>query len=304
MGSVFKVRLPMGCEHLSEEQIVGVVKSDAEVALNATTKATPSLVPSSAGDRDAANNRIILIVEDNPDMRQYISENLQESYTIAEAVDGKQGFEMAKDLIPDLIISDVMMPKVDGYEMTRRIRSHQLTSHIPIIMLTAKAAEEEKLEGLETGVDVYLTKPFSTRELQVRVRKLIEMRQQLLQQRKQPLKITSSEVVVTPVDEQFLDRLQKIVEENMEDEHFQVRELCRMVGIGERQLYRKLHALLGCTPAAYVRQIRLDRARQLLEKGSGTVSEITFMVGYSNTSAFARAFRETFGQSPSAFRKK
>jgi transcriptional regulator GlxA family with amidase domain len=130
------------------------------------------------------------------------------------------------------------------------------------------------------------------------------MRRKLLEQRKRPLMITSSEVAVTPVDEQFLQRLQTVVEENMADENFQVEQLCRKVGIGERQLYRKLHALLDCTPAAYVRQIRLDRAKQLLEKGAGSVSEITFQVGYANTSAFARAFREVFGQSPSEFLTK
>ncbi len=300
MGTVFKVKLPLGRKHYSDEQITGVVKSISEPVT--TSKSKPTL--SAEGDRSASNQRIILIVEDNPDMRQYINENLQETYTIVEAIDGAQGFEMAKDLVPDLIISDVMMPNIDGYELARRIRSHELTSHIPIVMLTAKAAEEERLEGLETGVDAYLIKPFSIRELQVRVRKLIEMRQKLLEPRKQPLKITASEVAVTPVDEQFLERLQQVVEENMEDEGFQVGELCRKVGIGERQLYRKLKALLGCTPAAYIRQIRLDRAKQLLEKGAGTVSEVTFMVGYGNTSAFARAFRETFGQAPSKFLKK
>ncbi len=303
MGTVFKVRLPLGREHLSDEQIVGAMQSEEELASEtATEKSRPAL--STTGDKKDQNRRIILIVEDNTDMRQYIRENLQDTYAIAEAVDGEQGFEMAKELVPDLIISDVMMPGVDGYELARRIRSHELTSHVPIVMLTAKAAEEEKLEGLETGVDAYLTKPFSTRELQVRVRKLIEMRQKLFEQRKQPLKITATEIAVTPVDEEFLERLQQVVEENMEDEDFQVGELCHKIGIGERQLYRKLQALLGCTPAAYIRQIRLDRAKQLLEKGAGTVSEITFMVGYGNTSAFARAFREAFGKTPSEFLKK
>ena len=300
IGTVFRVRLPLGRKHYADEQIIGIEESPTE-ALGETTSRQPLTTQT---DQNAPNGPIILIVEDNPDMRRYIRENMEKSYTIVEAVDGTQGFEMAKDLVPDLIISDVMMPNLDGYELTRRIRAHELTSHIPIVMLTAKAAEEEKLEGLETGVDAYLTKPFSTRELQVRVRKLIEMRRKLLEEHRQPLKITASEIAVTPVDEKFLERLLQVVEENMEDEHFQVKELCRKMGIGERQFYRKLQALLGCTPAAYIRQIRLDRAKQLLEKGAGTVSEITFMVGYGNTSAFARAFRETFGKTPSEVLKK
>jgi DNA-binding response OmpR family regulator len=260
--------------------------------------------PATSLQQPATSKDIILIVEDNVGVREYVRQNLREHYRVIEAKDGEEGLNMAREYIPDLIISDVMMPKSDGYEMARKIRSDELTSHIPIIMLTAKAAENEKLEGLETGVDAYLVKPFSTRELQVRVRKFIELRRKLLAQRKQPLMITSSEVAVTPVDQQFLQRLQAIVEENMADENFQVEQLCRKVGIGERQLYRKLHALLDCTPAAYVRQIRLDRAGQLLEKGAGSVSEITFQVGYANTSAFARAFREVFGQSPSEFLTK
>ena len=292
VGTAFTVRLPLGHMHFSKEEVLWKAEQN-------------SIPPVPTPDEDAVQDgRIILIVEDNADMRQYIRENLPEAYTIAEATDGAQGIEMAQHLVPDLIISDVMMPTIDGYELVRRVRSHELTSHIPVIMLTAKAADEERLEGLQSGVDAYLTKPFNTRELQIRVYKLIEMRRKLLEQRRQPLKITASEVAVTPVDEQFLQRLQQVVEENLEDEHFQVGKLCREMGIGERQLYRKLQGLLGCTPAGYIRQLRLQRARQLLENGAGTVSEITFMVGYSNTSAFARAFREAFGQAPSTFLKK
>ncbi len=309
LGTVFTVRLPLGSEHLPQEHIA-TAPVPGEPS-NSSTDSPASAIP--AGSRHehrgghhehASEQPILLIVEDNPDMRRYIKENLHDAYTLFEARDGAQGIEKAREIIPDLIISDVMMPGIDGYELARVIRAHELTSHIPIIMLTAKAAAQEKLEGLETGVDAYLTKPFSIQELQVRVRKLIEMRRHLLSQRKQPLKITASEVAVTPVDERFLDRLQTIVEDKMEDENFQVSELCRAVGISERQLYRKLKALLGCTPSAFIRQLRLDRAKQLLEKGAGTVSEITFMVGYSNTSAFARAFREAFGKAPSHFLKK
>jgi len=292
VGTVFTVRLPLGHNHFSTEEVIWHAESELVDSVSTMEQET------------TPDGRIILIVEDNPDMRQYIRENLQETYTIAEATDGEQGVEMAQHLIPDLIISDVMMPNIDGYELVRQIRAHKLTSHIPVIMLTAKATEEDRLEGLESGVDAYLTKPFNIRELQIRVHKLIEMRQKLLAQRQQPLNITASDIAVTPVDEQFLQRLQKIVEENMEDEHFQVGRLCREIGISERQLYRKLQGLLGCTPAAYIRQLRLERARQLLEKGAGTVSEITFMVGYSNTSAFARAFRDAFGEAPSRFLKK
>jgi len=188
--------------------------------------------------------------------------------------------------------------------LARRIRTHELTSHIPIIMVTAKAAEEEKLEGLETGVDAYLIKPFSMRELQVRVRKLIETRRKLRAQTRHRPIIKASEVAVTPVDQKFLERLQKIAEENLAEEDFQVEELCKQVGMSQRQLHRKLGALLDHSPKSYLRQLRLDRAKQLLEKNAGTVSEIAFQVGYGNVSAFSRAFREFFGNSPSEILKK
>ncbi len=303
MGTRFTVRLPLG-----QKVNNGVftnredsVKSSGVAGLNGARGVGTG---NATQDNLSEEGYLILIVEDNPDMRQYIRENLPENFTITEAANGAYGFEMAKTLIPDLIISDVMMPEMDGYELVRQIRSHQMTSHIPIIMLTAKASEEEKLEGLNSGVDAYIIKPFSIRELQIRVIKLIEMRQQLLQKRQHYAQITDTENTLTAIDAEFLQRLQKIVEENLDDEHFQVGALCLKVGVGERQLYRKLHALLGCTPAAYIRQIRLNHARQLLEKGVGTVSEITFMVGYTNTSAFARAFRDAFGLAPSEYQKK
>ena len=171
-------------------------------------------------------------------------------------------------------------------------------------MLTAKAAEEEKLEGLETGADAYLIKPFSTKELQVRVRKLIEMRRTLRQQVQQKPVIAASNVMVTSVDQHFLERLQKIVEENLQDEKFQVESLCRKIGMSERQLYRKLHALLDCTPAVYIRRIRLERAKQLLEQNAGSISEIAFQVGYADSTSFSRAFRDIFGQPPSEILKR
>jgi len=297
LGTSFTFRLPLGRDHLTTEQIASHASTNGRSTIIAGLPDPAGVLPEPTNGSEERG--MVLIVEDNADMRTYIRETLEQQFDIREAADGRQGFEMAQTLIPDLIVSDVMMPAVDGYELSQNIRKDELTSHIPIVMLTARVAEEARLEGLESGVDAYLTKPFSTRELQVRVRKLIELRQMLREQQEHPFKITSSNVAVTSVDEAFIERLQSIVEANMEDEHFQVESLCKEIGVSERQLYRKLKALLNCTPAAYIRLIRLDRAKQLLEKKAGTVSEITFQVGYSNTSAFARAFREVYGKAPS-----
>lgn len=315
-GSTFAVKLPVISAQLSVTSDQSLIPDFEHPA--ASIESERSGDPAFAGQpatsdqqsktplihQSIAPTAFILIIEDNADVRSFIREHLQDTYRVIEAADGEDGFIKAQEYIPDLIISDVMMPKLDGYELARRIRAHELTSHIPTIMLTAKAAEEEKLEGLETGVDAYLIKPFSIKELQVRVRKLIEMRRKLRAQLQHRPVVKASEVAVTPVDQKFLERLQKIAEENMAEEDFQVEELCKQVGMSQRQLHRKLGALLDHSPKSYLRQLRLDRAKQLLEKNAGTVSEIAFEVGYGNVSAFSRAFREVFGNSPSELLKK
>jgi signal transduction histidine kinase/DNA-binding response OmpR family regulator/ligand-binding sensor domain-containing protein len=309
IGTTFTIKLPLGSSHLRPEQIVARDenergdKVDFGAASSEESAAVQSVQPQ-ASPLKTRNSKSVLIVEDNDDMRALIRDSLPGSYRITEATNGESGFAAALDTVPDLIITDVMMPGVDGYELTHQLRRHDATSHIPIIMLTAKATDEDLFEGLEKGVDVYLTKPFNKHELLIRVRKLIELRQQLLARVKTRPMITASEVMVTSMDQQFLERLQKIVEENMEEETFQVEDIGRQIGLSRSQLQRKLSALLDCSPAAYLRRVRLERAKQLLEKNAGTVSEICFQVGYGNVSAFARAFRETFGKSPSAVRAR
>ncbi len=253
----------------------------------------PSSVPHSPSS--------VLIIEDNDDVRQFIRDGLEENYNVLEAPDGEQGLAKAQEKMPDLIITDVMMPKMDGYALVRRLREDPLTSHIPIIMVTAKAAEEERLEGLESGVDAYLVKPFNTKELHVRVRKLIELRQKLREQWLKNPKISVSEIAVASADQRFLDRLLKIAEENMGEENFTIDDLSVKAGMSKRQLNRKLKALLDCSASAYLRTVRLERAKQLLEQSAGTVSEIAFEVGFSHTSAFTRAFRDAYGKPPKEF---
>ncbi len=324
-GTTFVVSLPLGNAHLKPEQIV----SDSGLRISDTGSQVPdySFVdistspstdfrkqPAFAGivdlpDQDKSEIRhpkseFILIVEDNADMRTFIGESLQGGYRLVEAANGEEGFIKAQEYIPDLIITDVMMPRVDGYEMTRRIRQDQVTCHIPIIMLTAKAAEEDKFEGLEQGVDAYLTKPFNKKELQIRVRKLIELRQQLRQQAGTKAVLAPAKIEASSLDQQFLQRLQEIIEENLENEDFTVDDLAAQAGVGQRQLQRKLKALTDSSPQQCIRSMRLQRARQLLEQGAGTVSEIAFRVCYGTVAAFSEAFREEFGEPPSAVKPK
>ncbi len=315
LGTTFKVRLLLGSAHLKDEQIEKTDNGYLENIGQSAEKldeisnieqglSNTELEISGIQHPEPGTGNIILIIEDNSDMRAYIRETMAGSYQVLEASNGEEGFTKAIEHVPDLIITDAMMPKVDGYAMTRMLRKDPATSHIPIIMLTAKAAETDKFEGLETGVDVFLTKPFSSQELQIRVRKLIELRQQLLIKVKQQPIITASEVMITSVEQQFLERLQNLVEENLSDENFQVEEVCRGIGMSRSQLQRKLSALMGCSPAYYLRRIRMERAKQLLEQNAGNITEIGFEVGYGSGSAFARAFREIFEQPPSAFMGK
>ncbi|MCB0259420.1 MAG: response regulator, partial [Calditrichaeota bacterium] len=323
IGTTFTVRLPLGKAHLKPEQIADASISDrgmripelkdekmpleeitAPQAIQSETQNPHSEIRIPKSEKSAFRNphsEIVLIVEDNPDMRAYIRDTLAGSCRILEAPHGEAGFALAQEHIPDLIITDVMMPKVDGYALTRMLRQDLATSHIPIIMLTAKAEDADKFEGLETGVDAYLTKPFSTQELQIRVRKMIERYRLLREQTGVKAIMTPAEVEVSSLDQQFLQRLQEVIEANIENHAFTVDELALQTGVNKRLLQRKVKALTDLSPIQCLRSMRLHRARQLLEKGAGNVTDVCFRVGYNDISAFSKAFSEAFGQPPSAF---
>ncbi len=303
-GATFVVQLPaVGVQDsiISDEYSVN---SNQYSVISDQSAAFADELPTANGQQPKANSRkptaeIILIVEDNADVRTYVRQTLEDDYRVVEAKDGEDGFQKAREYIPDLIISDVMMPRIHGYELARILRGDQVTSHIPIIMLTAKAAEDEKLEGLETGVDAYVIKPFSTKELRVRVRKLIEMRRLLREKNGVKAVLAPSSVEAVSMDQEFLQKVQGIVEENLASEDFNVDVLAAKCGMGKRQLQRKLKALTGASPMQCIRRMRLQRAKQLLEQKTGTVSEIAFQVGYGDVTAFSKAFRNEFGQAPS-----
>jgi len=242
---------------------------------------------------------VVLIVEDHADVRSYLREHLQEAFHIIEAKDGVEGVELAREVIPDLVISDVMMPGQDGYALCAALKSDEKTSHIPVILLTARAGEEDKLAGLEIGADDYLLKPFRAKELRARVHNLIAQRRKLRQRFIREGMMQPSEVAVTSLDDQFLQKVMTTIEARMGEEAFGVEELSKALSMTPRHLHRKIRALTGKSPVELIRFVRLSRARQLLEQRAGTVSEIAYQVGFSNLSYFARVFREEFGKLPS-----
>jgi DNA-binding response OmpR family regulator len=274
---------------------------EVEGALFDTAGGVP---PEEAESEQAKGEKpIVLVVEDNADVRAYIKGYLVPAYQVTEARDGAEGIEKAQDVIPDLIISDVMMPKKDGYELCRTLKLDVRTSHIPIILLTAKAASENKIEGLETGADDFLIKPFEPKELLARVKNLIDLRRKLRERFKVAVPLKPGEIAVTSLDDVFLRKVMAAVEQHMGDERFHIDELSALVGMSRRQLHRKVRAMTNQGPGEFIRYLRLHRAMDLLQKGAGTVSDVAFSVGFSDPSYFSKCFHQQFGNAPTDVRK-
>ena len=242
---------------------------------------------------------LLLIVEDNVDLRQFIRESMQSSYNVIEAKNGKEGFELATDEIPDIIISDVMMPGMDGFQLASKLKQDDKTSHIPIILLTAKAGQPHKLEGLGTGADDYLTKPFDVKELLLRTQNLIEGRKLLRKKFAGQITLKPSEVSVSSMENNFLTKVMEVIETHMHEEEFSVEDLARKVAMSRSQLHRKLIALIDRSPSEVLRQARLIRAKELLQKKASSPAEVAFKVGFNSHSYFSKCFKEEFGISPS-----
>ncbi|GAH78843.1 unnamed protein product, partial [marine sediment metagenome] len=242
---------------------------------------------------------LVLTVEDHADIRIHIREHLEDSFRIMEAEDGVMGLDKAIENIPDLVITDLMMPNMDGVEMCKRLKTDERTSHIPVIMLTAKASVEDRVEGLETGADAYITKPFNIKELEVRVRKLIEQRKKLRERFSREITLEPKDIAITSADEKFLQRAMAIIEDHMADFEFEVRNFQDEIGMSRMQLFRKLKALTDQTPSEFIRTLRLKRAAKLIEQKFGNIAQITYEVGFNNLSYFAKCFKELYGVTPS-----
>lgn len=244
---------------------------------------------------------ILLIIEDNADLRAYIRSHFELSYQIVEAVDGQEGYEKAVELIPNLVICDLMMPRLDGFGFCKLIKSDMRTNHIPVIMLTARAALEDRLEGLELGADDYLAKPFNTDELQIRVRNLIAIRQALQQKYKESVYQQSFEdgSKDQSLNEQFLHKLYAIIDNNLLNTDFSIKILADEMNITPSQLRRKLKAITDQTIIEFIRNYRLKKAAKMLQNKYVTVSEVAFQVGFESISYFAKVFQEVYGKTPS-----
>lgn len=251
---------------------------------------------------------LVLLVEDNADVVAYTASCLPD-YRLAVGKDGIEGLEIATDLVPDLIITDVMMPVMDGFELCNRLRHDERTSHVPIIMLTAKADMASKMEGLERGADVYLEKPFNRKELLIRIKKLLELRKTLQQYYLKQAGLTDQPVSIpAPVDSKtedvFVKKVREVVEAHLQDFNFTVEQLCKQVFMSHSQLHRKLDALTGCSPNKFIRIIRLNKAKELLKFPENSIAGIALDCGYNDPAYFARVFKQENGMTPQEWRVK
>ena len=242
---------------------------------------------------------LVLLVEDNAEVRALVRGYLEPAYRVLEAENGRAGLEAAHEAAPDLILSDVMMPELDGFALVRALKADEHLRAIPIILLTARASEQDTIEGLESGADDYLAKPFSATELRARVARLIETRRQLQAQFSREVVVQPSGISVSSDEAVLLERVLAVVEAQMGDTHFGAEALAEDLGISPRQLRRRLRAISGESPHAMIQRLRLERAAQLLEARAGTVAEIAYRVGFKNADHFSTAYRKHFGHPPS-----
>jgi signal transduction histidine kinase/DNA-binding response OmpR family regulator len=272
---------------------------------------TESLYPKNTADEDviedvvkldAVNSKpILLFVDDNKDFCGFMADNLEDEYSVITANNGQEAIEQLNKQDVTIVVSDVMMPIMSGTELCEKIKTNIHWSHIPVILLTARAAEEYQIEGLELGADDYITKPFNFNLLRLRVRKFIEWTERSHNIFSQKLDVAPAEITITSLDEKLIEKAIKVVEEHISDSEFSVETLGSTVGLSRGHLYKKLMVITGKGPAEFIRTIRLKRGRQLLEKSQLQISEIAYEVGFNSPKRFSKYFRDEFGVSPSEY---
>ena len=305
IGTAFTVHLP----------ITNNAEIMPEVELPKTLIPQSEEVVKPVGESSNLDQPLVLVIEDNKDVVTYIEGILQKEYHVLTAPNGSLGVQTAFEKVPDVIISDVMMPKMDGYEVAETLKADKRTSHIPIILLTAKATEADKMKGLQAGADAYLMKPFNKTELLIRLDNLVKLRKELQAHYNAFPKIAMSEEsfsthtndtstsIKPSLEDQFIQKLHDKISDNMDDSDLSINDLCQSVDLSHSQLYRKLKALTGKTPIQFIRSFRLHKAHDLLQNSQLNVSEIAYQVGFNDPNYFSRTYLQEFGQSPTEARK-
>jgi len=310
-GTTIKIILPLGKQHLKTEEICEEeIERSKEYEKEIIEPSIEEIVDEKERHKievdlsEKLELPMLLIVEDNSDVRNYIKSNLNKGYIILEAVDGLDGWNKSIEQIPDLIVSDVMMPKTDGFKLCDKLKTDERTSHIPVILLTAKAALQDKIEGFETGADDYIMKPFEPDELKARVKNLIEQRKRIHEHFKKHGLFEIETKKITPVDQKILKEIFETINQRISDPSLSVETLVENLSLSRSVLHRKVISLLGETPAELIRRIRLTKAAELIKQGFGNLSEISLEVGFSNPAHFSENFKKQFGIPPSQYQQK
>ena len=308
-GSIFTVTLPVGMRHLPKGSIVDgsfftgrTMKTDAQQAVSETA--------ADAGERPQRRRRTtgykVVVVDDDEGIRNFLTAELGTEYHVAAYTNGREALEAVAEALPDLVISDVMMPEMDGFTLLRRLKNNTKTSHIPVILLTTKVEHQSHLEGLDYGADAYMDKPFDMEELQATAASLIANRNHVrgkfsgVQEQKDAVK----PVELKGNDAQLMEKIMKVVNENLSHSGFNVEALAAEVGLSRVQLHRRVKEMTGITIGEFIRNLRMQQAAKLFERGDVTVSQVTYAVGMVNPNHFAAAFKKYFGLTPSEYMAK
>lgn len=300
-GTTFVIRLPFTQEQVSAKAVYDSNYIETHLDLLPSLPASdeklklPTVVPS------APEKPTVLIVEDNEDMRQFIRYILSDSYNLIEAENGEEGFEVAKKHLPDVVISDVMMPKTDGFDLCQLLKTNVATNHIPVILLTAYALDEQKQVGFESGADAYISKPFNVRLLKTRVRKLIENRKKIRESFSNFLLNETKQETLGKVEQQFITDFTQYVENSIANPELNIDEIADALGLSRSNLYRKIKSLTDYSPNELIRTIRVKYAKQLLNSKAKSISEVAYEVGFSSPSYFAKCFKDFYNESPTEY---
>jgi ligand-binding sensor domain-containing protein/signal transduction histidine kinase/DNA-binding response OmpR family regulator len=305
-GVVFKVTLPLGRGHLSDDEIMDDFKISDDIVQYTTQLETGEITEPEDIEDFVVNTekQTILIVEDHKVLRTFMKNLLKKEYNIIEAENGKIAFEKALQFVPNLIISDVIMPEMVGTELCSKIKENLKTSHIPVILLTSRSSLVYKFEGLESGADDYISKPFNLIEFKLRVKNLLKSTERLKNKFTSEDSFVPSEITVSSLDEELLKKAFKIVEENISNEQFDIPFFCSELGVSRTMLFLKIKAWTNYTPNEFIHEIRLKRAAQLLEQNKLNVSEVSYKVGFNNPKYFSKCFQKKYGETPSQFADK
>lgn len=296
-GTKFKIILPAGKSHFTSDEIVTDI---ANTTINKNNQIKKEVAQdSSENDPDTSSNlHTLLIVEDNTELRNYIKNEFKHLYKVLTAVNGSDGLKIAKESLPDVIITDVIMPEMNGYKFCKSIKNDLRTSHIPLLMLTAKARIDDRIEGIETGADAYMVKPFDMRLLKLRVSQLITSRQLIFNKYFSLINDVPKNINTTSLDKEFIQKVLVYINKNIDDPELNVESLASELNLSRSQFYRKIKALTNQTASEFLRNIRLQKARQIIEMGNSNISEVSYKVGFSSPSYFTKCFKNYFDLLP------